>query len=159
MQPSTVYLGLGSNLGDRQEHINKALELLSEKVQVMQVSSIYETKPVGFSDQPDFLNAVCEIKTSLEPLQLLILAKGIESTMGRTPTFRNGPREIDIDILLYNSQSMTNEDLTLPHPGLEERAFVLVPLAELAPDLVHPASGKTIKELSESIELEGVSKA
>ncbi|MDO8472508.1 MAG: 2-amino-4-hydroxy-6-hydroxymethyldihydropteridine diphosphokinase [Dehalococcoidia bacterium] len=143
-----VYLGLGSNIGDRRANICKALELLAEKVQVESVSSFYETEPWGFRDQPMFLNMACQICTDLGPKDLLHLAKDIEKRLGRTPGFRNAPRIIDIDILLYHNRVLDEPDLTLPHPRLSERAFVLVPLAEIAPELVHPKEGKTMKQMA-----------
>lgn len=144
---ATAYLGLGSNLGDRNQNLAQALELMSKHAVVEQVSSIYETEPVGYQPQPLFLNAVCRISTELKPKQLLQLAKEIEIKLGRMPGFPNAPRPIDIDILLYDNEILSSKELTVPHPGLAERAFVLVPLAEIAPDLVHPGSGKAIKKL------------
>jgi GTP cyclohydrolase-4 len=144
---TTVYLGLGSNLGDRKHNLARALELLSQHLKIEQVSSIYETEPVGYEQQPLFLNAVCRISTGLNPEKLLRLAKETEAKLGRTPSFPNAPRPIDIDILLYGDKVLSNKELTIPHPRLAERAFVLVPLAEIAPDLVHPENGKTIRDL------------
>ncbi len=153
----TVYLGLGSNLGDRQCNLAKAIELLSPQVKVEQVSSLYETEPVGYSEQPRFLNAVCSASTRLTPQELLTLAKGIESQMGRKPTFPNAPRPIDVDILFYGEQVFRSPELTIPHPRLMERAFVLVPLAEIAPNVIHPENGKTaIELLANAPGLEGV---
>lgn len=142
-----VYLGLGSNLGDRKLNLALALELLSKRVRVEMVSSVYETEPVGYEQQPLFLNAVCRIATNLIPEQLVRLAKTIETRIGRIPGFRNAPRPIDIDILFYDNKVVSSRGLTVPHPRLAERAFVLVPLAEIAPALVHPENGKTVKEL------------
>ena len=154
-----VYLGLGSNLGDRKANLEKALQLLGERLQIEQVSSIYETEPVGYAEQPMFLNAVCRAETELGPLQLLSLIKGIEATLGRVPSFTNGPRSIDVDILFYNDFCMETADLTIPHPKIKERAFVLIPLLEIAPQLVHPISGESIKELVNVIQgQEGVVK-
>lgn len=147
----TVYLGLGANLGDREQNIRRALELLSAKVSIEQVSSFYETDPVGYLAQPRFINAVCRGTTHLPLVELLALAKEIEAALGRVRSFPNAPRPIDIDILFYGNQVVRSPQLTVPHPRLEERAFVLLPLAEIAPELVHPVSGRKIKELREEI--------
>ncbi len=154
----TVYLGLGSNIGDRQENLDKALNFLSQRLRMGKISSVYDTEPVGSTEQPRFLNLVCQAYTRLEPAGLLSLAKGIESKLGRTGK-SNAPRTIDIDILLYDEQVMETPELVIPHPKMVERAFVLVPLAEIAPDLVHPVNGKTMKELSSAIrEKQGILK-
>ena len=145
--PVMVYLCLGSNMGDRGENLDKALEYLSQRLTVKKVSSIYETEPVGNVNQPLFLNLVCEISTRLELMGLLTLVKGIESKLGRIPGKGNAPRPIDIDILFYGNEVVETPKLVIPHPRLTERAFVLVPLVEIAPDLVHPVSGKTAKAL------------
>ena len=158
-EPVTAYLGLGSNLGNRQDNLDKALNLLSQRLQVRQVSSIYDTEPVGNVNQPRFLNSVCQVHTRLTPTELLALAKGIELKLGRAPGKSNAPRPIDIDILFYDDQVIETPELVIPHPRLAERAFVLIPLAEIAPDLVHPVRGKTIKELSSGVtETQGVFK-
>ena len=141
-----VYLGLGSNTGNRQDNLERALGFMSQRLQVAKVSSIYDTEPVGNANQPRFLNLVCQVYTRLTPTALLSLAKGIESKLGRTGK-SNDPRPIDIDILFYGDQVMETPELVIPHPRLAERAFVLIPLAEIAPDLTHPVSGKTIREL------------
>lgn len=142
-----AYLGLGSNLGNREENLTRSLKLLAEKVKVGQVSSFYETEPQGFKEQNFFLNAVCRVSTDLKPLELLALVKKIESKMGRKPSFRSAPREIDIDILLYDDLKLDTPTLTIPHPRMAQRAFVLVPLAEIAPELVEPVAGKSITRL------------
>ncbi len=143
----TVYLGLGSNLRDRRGNLARAIELLSQQVRVEQVSSLYETEPVGYSEQPPFLNAVCRASTEIAPQELLALAKETERRIGRRPTFRNAPRRIDVDLLFYGEQVLHSPELTIPHPRLTKRAFVLVPLAEIAPWLVHPENGQTAAEL------------
>ena len=148
----TVYLGLGSNVGERQENLDKALDLLSQRLRVEEVSSVYDTEPVYNSDQPQFLNLVCRADTGLEPEGLLALVKGIESKLGRMPSTTNLPRLMDIDILLYGNQVINTPKLVIPHPGMVERAFVLVPLAEIAPELMHPVSGKTIDMLLSEIQ-------
>lgn len=146
-----AYLGLGSNLGDRKENLARALRLLSQQVVVERLSSIYETEPVGYKNQPLFLNVVCRISTRLHPVRLLQLAKEIEARLGRVTSFPNAPRIIDIDILLYGNKILNSEELTIPHPRLTERAFVLVPLAEIAPDLRHPTNRKSAKELLDEL--------
>jgi len=137
-QSSKIYLGLGSNLGDRQSNIVQALQQMKSQVTVEEVSSFYETEPVGYLDQPRFINAVCRISTQLPPLELLHFLKRIERRMGRQPSFRDAPRPIDIDILFYDDLVIESPELTIPHPRLPQRAFMLVPLAEIAPDLIHP---------------------
>lgn len=129
----------------------KAIELLASRMTVKQVSSLYQTEPMGYQDQPPFLNAVCQVTASLSPLELLTLIKGIETSMGRVPSFPNSPRIIDIDILLYDHQVINTSRLTIPHPRMTERAFILVPLAELAPTLVHPVYRRTIEDLLHTV--------
>ena len=151
----TVYLGLGSNMGNRQDNLEKALDFLSQRLRVEKVSSVYDTEPVSNTTQPRFLNQVCQVSTGLEPMALLTLVKGIESKLGRLPHTSNLPRPIDIDILFYGDQVIETPKLVIPHPKLTQRAFVLIPMAEIAPDLVHPVNGKTIKELMRELQ-EGV---
>jgi len=154
-----VYLSLGSNVGDRKANLEKALQLLSQWLDVEQVSSLYQTEPVGYTEQPPFLNAICRVETDLGPLQLLSLIKGIEASLGRVPSFPNAPRPIDVDILFYGDLVIETPELTIPHPGIEERAFVLIPLLEIAPNLLHPVRGDTIRHLTAKVPgKEGVKK-
>ncbi len=154
----TIYLALGSNLGDRRGHLSAAIQQLREIMELSAVSSVYETEPVGYLEQPRFLNMVCSGKTQLSVQELLKYAKGIEATLGRQTTVRNGPRPIDIDIILFDDLRLREDNLTIPHPRMAERAFVLVPLAEIAPDLIDPVSGQTVKELLASISQHDVKK-
>jgi len=153
-----VYLCLGTNMGDRAENLATAREKLGMHVEILAWSPIYETAPWGYLDQPDFLNQVIKGKTHLEPMDLLCFLKSIENTMGRLPTFRNGPRPMDIDILFYDDLILNEGKLVLPHPRIDERAFVLVPMADIAPDLVHPVLEKTISELLAAVDTSGVHK-
>jgi 2-amino-4-hydroxy-6-hydroxymethyldihydropteridine diphosphokinase len=134
-----VFLSLGSNLGDREGNLLSALRLLEEHgVQVVRRSSWYDTDPVGYTEQPSFLNLVVEVRTSLGPHELLRCAQRVEEALGRVRTVRWGPRTVDVDVLLYGGRVVNTPDLVLPHPRLRERAFVLVPLFEVAPELVLP---------------------
>ena len=156
---ATVYLSLGANLGDRLANLRLALTRLQTLARLEEVSSLYETEPQGVSDQPLFLNAVCRVSTGLEPQALLRFLKNVERETGRQPGGeRWGPRPIDLDILLYDDRVLDAPELTVPHPRLAERAFVLVPLCELAPELRHPLLGKTMKELLASLGKKGVRK-
>jgi 2-amino-4-hydroxy-6-hydroxymethyldihydropteridine diphosphokinase len=137
---TTVYLSLGSNIEPRLDYLHQAIDRLHENLRDTHVSSIYETEPWGYTDQGRFLNLVIEGSTSLPPLELLQWVKQLETDIGRRTTFRYGPREIDIDILLFGDQIIQTDDLIIPHPRLLERAFVLIPLCELSPDLVIPGS-------------------
>jgi 2-amino-4-hydroxy-6-hydroxymethyldihydropteridine diphosphokinase len=148
----TAYLSLGTNLGDREANLRAALELLQRCGEVVAVSSIYETEPWGYPDQPEFLNCVCAIATGLEPPALLEATQSVEQELGRRPNFRFGPRLIDVDILLYGDASYHSDDLEIPHPRMALRAFVLVPLADVAPKVRHPLLGLSIQELADKVE-------
>ncbi|MBN1369214.1 MAG: 2-amino-4-hydroxy-6-hydroxymethyldihydropteridine diphosphokinase [Dehalococcoidaceae bacterium] len=149
----TVYLGLGSNMGSRSQNLEKALGYITQRMRLIKKSSVYETEPVGNTEQPKFLNMVCEVKTMLTPETLLLLTKGVEQKLGRPAKHpKDSPRTIDIDILFYGDQVFSSPDLIIPHPRLSKRAFVLVPLNEIAPELVDPASGKQIAELLKEVQ-------
>ncbi len=145
---TVAHLGLGSNVGDRAANLTRALALLAERgVRVTEISPVYETDPVGYADQPAFLNAACSVETELSPHDLLATVKGVEDEVGRTPTFVSGPREIDVDIILYGDAVVEEEDLVIPHPRMAVRAFVLVPLADIAAGAAHPGLGVTVGAL------------
>jgi dihydropteroate synthase/2-amino-4-hydroxy-6-hydroxymethyldihydropteridine diphosphokinase len=154
-----VYLALGSNLGDRHGHLIEAIDRLQAHAAIDDISSIYQTEPWGFTDQPRFLNAACTGKTDLSPEEVLHFVKSIESDMGREPTFRNGPRQIDIDVLLYDDRVIATDDYRVPHPGLHQRDFVLAPLAEIAPEAIHPILHQPIATLRNAIDLSNVRRA
>jgi 2-amino-4-hydroxy-6-hydroxymethyldihydropteridine diphosphokinase len=154
----TVYLGLGSNLGNREDNLEMALKLLGQRMKIGKISSIYDTAPLGITNQPRFLNIACQVFTRLTPEGLLALAKGIENKMGRHGR-SSEPRPIDIDILLYGDTVVDTPDLRIPHPHIADREFVLVPLAEIAPDVVHPVTKMKVKEMRAAIkEKQGVFK-
>jgi 2-amino-4-hydroxy-6-hydroxymethyldihydropteridine diphosphokinase len=145
-QSTIVYLSLGSNLEDRQAHLLQAVDFISERIKIEKLSPVYDTPPVGNANQPRFLNMVIQVTTRLPAATLLFMVKGIEAKHGRVPI--DSPRPIDIDILFFGNQIInTPPQLVVPHPRLVERAFVLVPLADIAPDFVHPGNKKTVKQL------------
>ena len=146
-----VYLALGSNLGDRQQNLELALEEIEDFATTIQKSTIHETAPWGYKDQDDFLNMTIEIETELEPIILLARLQEIEHKMGRSREIKNGPRTIDLDILLYEDKIVDQPALQIPHPRMHKRKFVLDPLVEIAPSAVHPVLKKTIKQLHGSI--------
>ena len=153
-----VFIALGSNLGDRAANLRKAREEMGTQVPIHAASAIYETPPWGVTDQPIFLNQVVRASTALSPLELLVFLKSIEKQMGRVETVRFGPRVIDLDILLYSDQQVNLPQLVIPHPRMCQRAFVLVPLAELAPQLVIPGSGKTVTQHLAEVAQDGITK-
>ena len=146
-----AYLSLGSNIGDREAHLRDALARLGANGRVVAVSSFYETEPVEFTRQPWFLNCAIALETSQTPRQLMTTLLRIEEEMGRRRVQKKGPRAIDIDILLFDDTIVDSEELTIPHPTMHERRFVLEPLAEIAPELLHPVLKKTIGELLDSL--------
>lgn len=154
--PWHVYLGLGSNVGDREEYIEQAIFILkkSKGIKVIRKSSNYETQAEGVKNQPPFINAAVEIETTLPPHMLLDVLEGIENTLGREREIEWGPRTMDIDILLYDDEVVSDDKLQIPHPLLHERIFALMPLAEIAPHFIHPVLEKTIADLYEEKKLE-----
>jgi 2-amino-4-hydroxy-6-hydroxymethyldihydropteridine diphosphokinase len=149
--PTTAYIGLGSNMGDKRETCLKALDLLGRAGRVARVSSFYCTEPVGYPDQEKFVNAAAELETDLSPLALLAACHVIEDKLGRRRLFRWGPRTIDLDILLYGDQVIDTAELAIPHPLLAVRRFALIPLAEIAPQAVHPIFQRTIARLVQEL--------
>ena len=153
---NTVYLGLGSNLGEKQKNIETALGVIDETIgEIEVVSSLFQTAPVGFEDQPDFVNGACKLQTPLDVNGVLEKVEIIMKDMGRIRTFTNGPRIIDIDILLFNDQIIESDSLTVPHPRMLERVFVLEPLNEIGGEVVHPLTHKTIREHYEELKAKG----
>jgi 2-amino-4-hydroxy-6-hydroxymethyldihydropteridine diphosphokinase len=154
-----AFLGLGANLGERRETLGRALELLgaSDRVHISQQSTWHETQPVGGpADQPDFLNGVCCVVTTLSPEELLVRCQEIEAELGRVRAERDGPRTIDIDLLWYEGETRSGEELCLPHPRWEERVFVMAPLAEIAPEFVLPGCRRSVMKVASELLLEEV---
>jgi 2-amino-4-hydroxy-6-hydroxymethyldihydropteridine diphosphokinase len=151
-----VYLALGSNVGPRLANLKNAISNLTPQMNVKEKSRVYETQPWGFTDQPPFLNQVIRAETYLEPEALLYHLKRLETALGRVPNFQNGPRLIDIDILFFDDLVLDSPDVQIPHPRLHERAFVLAPLADLAPALVHPVLNKSVSTLLMSLNQSGI---
>jgi 2-amino-4-hydroxy-6-hydroxymethyldihydropteridine diphosphokinase len=156
MPINIVILALGTNLGDRLSNLRAAIAALPPTVTVFEQSYIYETLPWGVTDQPSFLNMVITGETHQKPQELLKNLKELETQLGRVPSTHYGPRKIDIDILFYDNLVFDSPELTLPHPHLHERAFVLVPLADLMPEQIHPVLGKTILQLLAEVDKTGV---
>lgn len=147
-----VYLALGSNMGNRLSNLKAAVLNLTPQMTVKQKSSVYETPPWGFTEQDAFLNQVVKVTTYLEPEPLLRHLKRMETALGRVPNFQNGPRVIDIDILFFDNTIINTPPLVVPHPRLHERAFVLVPLAEIEPDFIHPILQRPINKILEDVD-------
>ena len=158
MEEHTVYLALGSNLGDRAANLKEAIASLPPQMEVKAKSQVYETPPWGFADQAMFLNQALRVATYLKPEPLLRHLKRLEIALGRKAAFQNGPRLIDIDILFYDDLVLHSPALMIPHPHLHERGFVLVPLMDIAPDMVHPVKKKSIRELVAFCDVGGIRK-
>jgi 2-amino-4-hydroxy-6-hydroxymethyldihydropteridine diphosphokinase len=156
--PAEVFLALGTNLGDRAQNLAHAREQLKDCVTINQTSTIYKTPPWGVVEQPAFLNQVMETSTVLSPIDLLSAVKNIEAELGRVPSVRFGPRLIDIDILLYDGLQLNSTELVIPHPRMFERAFVMLPLNEIAPDLVPPGQDNTVSEILNRLDRSGIVK-
>ena len=147
-----VYIGIGSNLGDKEKNIRKSIELLKEKCKVLKISHLYKTEPVGYKNQDWFLNCAVKAKTSLKPMELLLFLQSIEKQLKRVKTIKNGPRTIDLDILFYGDKIIKEKGLTVPHPRLHKRLFVLKPLNEMCPNFLHPLLKSSVRELFQSKE-------
>lgn len=154
---NVAYISIGSNIGDRLLHLTEAVQTLHshKNIKALAVSSIYETAPVGYIEQADFLNIVIHIETALSAYDLLIACQGVENELGRVREVRWGPRTVDLDILLYNDDHVVTEDLVIPHPRMHERAFVLIPLLEIAPTISNLVSGESYAECA-AVQDEGV---
>ncbi len=155
-QSERIYLSLGTNLGNREMNLEAVRKELPPEVIILEESPIYQTEPWGYLDQPDFLNQVLAAETSLTPQELLVFIKSIEQKIGRKPRFRFGPRKVDIDILFFGDRIIQEKDLQIPHPRLKDRAFVLVPLADIHPDLIYPGTDLSIADLLRDVGQTGV---
>jgi 2-amino-4-hydroxy-6-hydroxymethyldihydropteridine diphosphokinase len=153
-----VYIALGSNLGNRLANLNSAIDNFSPQMKVVKKSNVYETPPWGFTDQPAFLNQVVKAETYMQPEPLLHHLKRLEVALGRVPGFQNGPRSIDLDILFFDDMILDSPALKVPHPRMHERAFVLVPLVDLEPDLIHPALNESVSVLLRKVDQNGIQK-
>ena len=156
MENHIVYLALGSNLDDRLANLKQAITALSPQMEVKAKSRVYETPPWGYTEQPTFLNQVIKASTYLEFEPLLKHIKRLEIALGRTPSFKNGPRLIDVNILFYDDLVLNTASLVIPHPHMHERGFVLLPLMDIAPDLVHPVHKKSVREMLASCDVSGI---
>ncbi len=154
--PHIIFIGLGTNLGDRLENLRRARQALSPDVSIVAESHIYQTPPWGYQDQPVFLNQVVQAETELSPQDLMAMLKRLEADLGRKPGLPNGPRVIDLDLLFYDDLQLETPTLHIPHPRLEGRGFILTPLAELAPDLRHPGLGKSMAEMLLECDTQGI---
>ena len=152
----TAYIALGTNLGDRLANLHAAIRSLPPEIKVLAKSHVYETPPWGYEDQPAFLNMIIKAETELEPKSLLKYLKQLEVELGREQNFRWGPRLIDLDILFYDNLVINTPLLVIPHPRLHERAFVLVPLADVAPDLIHPILQKSVSQLMAEVDTQEI---
>jgi 2-amino-4-hydroxy-6-hydroxymethyldihydropteridine diphosphokinase len=151
-----AYLSLGSNIGDRIDNLSQARNVISEHFEIIAESSLYETEPWGYEDQPQFLNQVIEVNVQLSPEEFLKAVKEIENELGREKTFKYGPRNIDIDIVTYGNLVYRSDKLKIPHPHFDQRAFVVVPLQEISPNFRHPITNKDIDSIIESVSTDGV---
>lgn len=153
---SHIYLSLGSNLSDRYANLRAAVERINETMPVTAISPVYSTEPWGDAEQPSFLNICIAAVTDRPPTDVLAELKRIESDLGRVPSYRWGPRAIDIDLLFYDQLVLGKEGLEIPHPGIADRAFVLAPLADIVPNFIHPVTGQTVAEMLELVDAAGV---
>ena len=151
-----IYMSLGTNMGNREMYLEAVRKELPPEVIILEESPIYQTEPWGYLDQPDFLNQVIAAETSLTPQELLVFIKGIEQKIGRKPSFRFGPRVVDIDILFFGDRIIQEKDLQIPHPRMKDRAFVLVPLADIHPELIYPGTDLSIADLLRDVDQTGV---